>query len=214
MDLLEQYLERVAIMEVDAGMPTAEAQWKAYLDLQQCCGDNALPKEIIDMAEQAKKIASTKEIPITLDEFALAVQCSLDRMIESNKQNLNHATTYSRGFIKRLHEEVLGCLGEMAFAKYRLKDGFVPEINTFHKQADVDQVEVRSTDKENGSLIVRSNDVLNRTFVLAIVKDRSVVLAGWLKGFEAQEDQYLKDPNGYRPAWFVPQDELRPMPDK
>ena len=155
-----------------------------------------------------------KEVPITVDEFGLAVRCSIDRMIESSKQNLNHATTYKRGFCKRLHEEVLGCLGEIAFAKYRQKEKFVPEINTFHKQADVDQVEVRATDKEDGSLIVRENDVYDRTFVLAIVKENSVVLAGWLKGFEAQKSEHVRNPHGHRPAWFVPQYELHPIPDE
>ncbi len=144
-------------------------------------------------------------IELTLSEFDLAINTARLRMIASESLNCNHATTYERTLVKRLEEEVVGACGEIAFAKH-IGKFFVPSVNAFNKEADVGlNVEVRSTIRLDGCLIVRNNDLDDRAFVLAIVDGKNVDLAGWLYGRDAKKDEWIKNPHGYRKAWFVPQ---------
>ena len=148
-------------------------------------------------------------IHLTYAEFFHAVSAAQVRMAASTGAGLNAATTYHRTWIRRLVEETCGACGEMAIAKWQDR-WFVPGLGTFHTFADLfGDVESRGTDNEKGSLIVRDNDDDDRKFVLALVKGPEVTLAGWLYGAEAKVEAYARDPNGYRPAWFVPAANLR-----
>jgi hypothetical protein len=149
-------------------------------------------------------------VSLTLAEFDLAVNTARLRIVASAARGLNHATTYKRNVVTRLHEEVVGACGEIAVGK-AFGEFFVPSVNTFHERPDVMRdVEVRATDRADGCLIVRDNDDPGRRYVLAIVDGARVELRGWLRGSEAQQERYLRNPNGHRPAWFVPQSALRP----
>jgi len=150
------------------------------------------------------------EVEITIGEFCWAVSSALSRIMLSKQQGLNHATTYRRGLLARLVEEVVGVLGEMALAKHK-GVWFSPLINTFHYVPDCLGYEVRSTQVPDGRLIVRDNDAPERAFVLATTDGSAVRLVGWLYGGEAKQDQWRDDPHGRRPCWMVPQDRLRPM---
>jgi hypothetical protein len=150
-------------------------------------------------------------VELTLMEFLVTVETAKTRMVASAMQQINHATTYDRTWVRRLHEETVGACGEIAVGKY-LGAWFVPSVNTFHRVPDcLENVEVRSTDIMDGSLIVRDNDADDRRFILALVEGERVQLAGWIDGAEAKREEWKRNPNGYRLAWFVPQGALRPM---
>jgi hypothetical protein len=72
-------------------------------------------------------------------------------------------------------------------------------------------LQVRSTEYATGHLIVHPGDSAKDLFILVIVRGRNLTLKGWLPGCEAQEPKYWGDKfsNG-RPAFFVPQGDLRP----
>lgn len=151
------------------------------------------------------------KVVLSFSEFYSAVDAAKLRMAASAVKNLNHASTYKRNYIERLQEEVIGCCGEMAVAK-ALDKWFVPSIDTFHTRPDCfDSIEVRSTPRADGRLIVRDNDANDRVFILAIVNAPDITLAGWMLGGECKYDKYLYNPNDYRPAWFVPQKDLKTM---
>jgi hypothetical protein len=139
-----------------------------------------------------------------------AVTAATMRITISLAKGYNAATTYKRTWLKHLEEEIVGACGEKAFAAY-LGQYFVPSVNTFHEIPDVGEVEVRSTTREDGCLIVRDNDHDDRPFVLAIVTPPMVELKGWMRGCDAKSDRYKRNPNGHREAWFVPQCDLIPM---
>jgi hypothetical protein len=150
-------------------------------------------------------------VQLTLPEWDLAVNTARIRIIASASQRLNHATTYQRDVLTRLKEEVVGACGEIGLAK-SAGQWFVPGLNTFHSTPDfLRDVEVRSTDRADGSLIIRDNDDGGRRYVLALVSGSRVKLAGWMLGSDAKKDQWVRDPHGNRPAWFVPQRALRSM---
>ncbi len=151
------------------------------------------------------------DIVLIMPEFDLAVNTARIRMISSESQRLNHASTYERTLLKRLEEETVGACGEIAVAKH-LDGWFVPGVNTFHKVADcMKNIEVRSTTIATGCLIVRDNDDNGRKYILAIVASPSVKLIGWMYGKNAKVDKFKRDPGSRRQAWFVPQDQLYSM---
>lgn len=151
-------------------------------------------------------------ISLKFQEFDLAINTARLRMAVSIASGLNAGNKVrGRSWLKRLYEEVIGVCGEIAVAKL---GGFyfVPGLNEFHLVPDVfKDVEVRSTDREEGCLIIRDNDVPGRRFILAIVSGSEVILAGWIYGENGMKDEYLRNPNNHSPAWFVPKHKLSPM---
>lgn len=150
-------------------------------------------------------------VSLTVPEFIVAVESAKMRLIASEAASLNHATTYERDMGERLADEVCGACGELALAK-AAGQWFIPSVNTFHRVPDcLLDVEVRSTSLKNGSLIVRDNDSGERRYVLATVSAPDVRLAGWMYGHECKKPEFLRNPNGYRESWFIPQSLLRPI---
>ena len=150
-------------------------------------------------------------VKLSLVEFNVAVQSATARTLVSTIQNLNHASTYKRTWLTRLQEEVIGCLVELAMGKL-LGLYLIPEIGTYHHKPDcLHDIELRGTAYQDGKLIVRDNDASDRRYVLATVTGELVHFCGWCYGYEAKQAKYLDNPNGYRDAWMVPQDDLRPF---
>jgi hypothetical protein len=147
---------------------------------------------------------------VTLDpwEFKACVDVANIRMAVSNDSNLNHASTYQRDHLTRIQQEILGACGEMAVCKH-LGLFWTPSVNTFHHEPDIPpDIEVRSTDRLDGSLIVRDNDPPDRRYFLVTGKPPSLLVVGFISGHEARKDEWVRDPHGHRPAWFVPQHAL------
>ena len=150
-------------------------------------------------------------VPLSLPDMSVALNAAWMRIIASAAVGLNHKTTYSRSISTRIHEEFVGACGEMAVGK-AAGVYFVPSVNTFHRVPDcLGDCEVRSTDRTDGSLIVRDNDGDDRRYILAIVLDDKVDLVGWIKGSDAKQTEWLRNPHGHREAWFVPQSSLQPI---
>lgn len=80
------------------------------------------------------------------------------------------------------------------------------------KSRDVgSMIEVRSTDRQDGRLIVKPADSADAPFVLVIEEQNaaSYRIAGWMLGRDAQQYPILK--YGCDPAHYVPQSDLRPI---
>ena len=143
-------------------------------------------------------------------EFHGAAQVGLQRWAQSEARGMNHASTYSRDYLRRLVEEVVGACGERCVCKSCniYWDG---SVNTFHAIADImgAGVEIRTTDLDDGRMIIRDNDDGARIFILVTGKGPEFKIRGWLYGSECKKPAWESNPNGYRPAWFVPQCALR-----
>lgn len=152
------------------------------------------------------------KISLNFQELDLAVNTARLRMAVSIATQLNiGAKSDNRDWVQWFNDEVIGACGEIAVAKLG-KFYFVPRLNEFHSVPDVFRdVEVRSTDRDDGCLVIRDNDVLERRFILAILNDSDVVLAGWIYGTEGAKSEYLGNPNNNTSAWFIPINKLRPM---
>lgn len=151
------------------------------------------------------------KVVLTPEEHGVCIDAVQTRMSESKKQGLNHATTYSRTDEKRIEEETVGACGEMALAKALGLGGFKPAVNTFHNVTDLPaNIEVRATRRTNGRLIIRDNDPSDRWYFLVVGEPPVMNIVGFILGKDAKRELWLTNPNGYRPAWFVPQSALIP----
>jgi hypothetical protein len=115
---------------------------------------------------------------------------------------------------EKLHVDVLGVYGEYAFCK-ALGVPYEFTINTYKAEPDVApdwEIRTPKPKNRNGSLIIHcDNDVLTRRFALVTTPNyRHFELRGWIRGSDVR-DEWIKNPGGHRPAWFVPQDVLNPF---
>lgn len=132
------------------------------------------------------------------------------RILESSRQGLNHATTYQRDMPTRVKEEFVGASAELAWAHLHGKVWHNP-INEFHDIPDTGRYEIRATHHQRGGLIIRDNDPSERIYVLATVDKRAITFRGWAYGRDAKKPEHLFNPHGYRQAWKLTQNQLRPL---
>ena len=141
-------------------------------------------------------------------EFKACVDVANQRMTLSSEKGHNHASTYERTHLQRIEQEITGACGEMAVCK-ALGKFWTPSVNTFHTVADVvPAIEVRATRREDGCLIVRENDPSDRYYFLVVGEPPVVQVVGYMLGAQAKHPTFMRDPNGHRASYFVPQNLL------
>lgn len=153
-------------------------------------------------------------VTLTPWEYKAAVDLAVTRMAVSIDQGTKDITHEDRDWFDRLKVDVLGACGEVAVAKLTNKF-WSPSVNVMHRVADVGHdIEVRSTDRQNGSLIVRPNDDPCRWYFLVTGGPPVLTVCGYIKGEDAQKEEWVRNPHGHRKAWFVPQSALTPIPER
>lgn len=107
--------------------------------------------------------------------------------------------------------DIVGSLGELAVAK-ALNLYWEPVTDKKLKSlpGDVEGYQVRSTRHQSGKLIVYKTDSDEAPFILAVVREPEVLLAGWVYGKEAKSMVAPKS-GATAPEFWIPQDSLRPM---
>jgi hypothetical protein len=164
------------------------------------------------LQEDRKMIAVT----LTAEDVAHAEHVGMMRLRASGNSGRNPARSQDRPITERIFHERLGCMGEIAVARH-LGITWEGTVNTFHTRPDVGPFDVRTTNRRNGCLIIRDNDDPDVPVVLVYgsgTNDDPVMwLVGWMYGRDARRPEWLRDPHGKRPSWFVPAAKLRPIPD-
>lgn len=155
---------------------------------------------------------------VTLDEkdFEIGYGLGLLRVSESERLGCSTRLTPA-GRQKVIDINVLGALGEMAFAKW-LGVPFIATVNTFKTRPDVGGFEVRTAGFHNGKLIIRDDDLDTRPYVLVTSTHPPSLefrIHGFLLGKDGKKEKWLTDGgNGRAPAYFVPQSELHSFDDQ
>lgn len=118
-----------------------------------------------------------------------------------------HGATLENGW----NLDVEGAAGEMAFAKWRNNywSGNMGNL----KADDVGRYQVRTAGSHHFCLIIHEKDPNDRAFILVTGLAPHFVIRGWMWGRDAKQHIYWSDPAGGRPAYFIPQKDLRPMPE-
>jgi hypothetical protein len=106
--------------------------------------------------------------------------------------------------------DIESAAAEIAFAKF-IGEEWVGAVDTFHKPDVGEDWQVRYTDVENGCLIIREDrdkPKLHHRYVLVTGLIPNFKIRGYIIGHDAIKPKYLRNPNNYKPAYFVPQSDL------
>lgn len=150
------------------------------------------------------------KVTLTPAEVLLAYQVAAMRQT----QNMVRSTRAKHGAPEGPEGEILdviACRGEMAVAK-ALNLYWAGTVGRYGAPDVGEIVDVRTRRQRWHDLILHREDPDERPFVLAFAESpQSVELLGWILGSDGKQERHWKDPAGGRPAYFVPQSELRPM---
>lgn len=146
-------------------------------------------------------------VPLSERDIRLAAGNALERRLEWLREG--RAERYETAGPRGLGADFVGCLGELAVAKWldRYPGGF-----TGRGLADVQGVEVRTIDKVGAALQVYREDSPGSVFVLAFVGNvygDGVRIVGWISGAAAMDARHWRT-EYKRGAYMVPQTYLEP----
>src|SRR5262245_14237971 len=144
----------------------------------------------------------------TLDWYELlqAAIVGSQRQVKRLREGMHDAHGYN-GDGWSIHIE--GAAAEMAYAKATNRYWSVPVADDFRSvPGDVGTVQIRSTPRPNGCLILHPGDRDDAPFVLAIGRAPAFDFVGWGYAGDLKRREYWREDTG-RPAFFVPQDALR-----
>lgn len=145
-------------------------------------------------------------IELSSYEIFIAAQAGIMRQVENLK--LGRAPAYGIDDDKHWQVHIEGCLGECALAKYL--DIFWAGKGQL-RAPDVGEVDVRTTWRTNGCLLLHECDPDDRIFWLVCGINGSYDVKGWIPGREGKMSKFWGDPtNEGRAAFFVPQTALYP----
>jgi len=153
------------------------------------------------------------EFVFTEEERRLAMEEGMRRQSVNEAQGLRGRNNGPRFGAKALQVHLLGAAGEMAVASYMgLKEHLYTEKEAKRGSDDLPGgIDVKTRSKSRYDLIVQKYENPSKKFVLVTIENQQTLLHGWCYGHEAMDERYWADPARGRPAYFVPQSELRSM---
>lgn len=153
-------------------------------------------------------------VTLSHSELIHAAMLGMRRQIESLRLHRTPANGYDRSRSQEWGDHIEGACGECAAAK-ALNLYWNPTINTFHFAPDLNgvarQIEVRTRSKSHYDLIIRKDDDLSSVFILVTGVSPDFHVVGWIIGHDGAIDSNVKEYGGRPKAWFVPQEQLRPI---
>lgn len=144
-------------------------------------------------------------------------------ILKANESMSYNVGDYVKTNVPSLHRYYLGFLGEIGFHKLfsqiEWNNEEMNESTLLRKAAQLPDfshdIEIRTIDRENLSLIVRPFDFDHCYFILMYF-DKSTKWCkclGFFKGSEAKVKEFKKEWGYGRPAFYVPQNKLKPIYD-
>lgn len=127
---------------------------------------------------------------------------------KNNRRSRNNG--HSRG-AAALTNHLYGAAGEIAVAKYLSLEEYLfldkePVKNSRDLPCDID---VKCRPNHDWDLLVQLDDDPTKNFVLVTAQNKQIRLQGWINGKDAMREDWIKEYVKGRPAYSVPQSELR-----
>lgn len=150
-------------------------------------------------------------VALTDAEAEFAALVAFRRQIENLRRGRRnaHGAEVSRGW----DYHVRGALGEAVVASWA---GVPWSGNLGDLSADdVGSLQVRTRARITDDLMIQPNDKADRRYLLVVPAPGVLTyrIVGWIMGRDGRDPQFWGDPYGTgRPAYWVPQAALRPMP--
>jgi hypothetical protein len=150
-------------------------------------------------------------IHLTDAEVAQAIAEAMRLREESLQLNFQERMIASNKSPDQIQKE--GALGEAAVRKAFKIKWYQPETPQWsgapNKNPDVGNFEVRITPYDNGGLIVRPRDRINKPFILVVSKgSHDHMIIGWIHISNAKSNEFWRTDIPGPAAWFVPQTAL------
>ncbi len=148
-------------------------------------------------------------IEVVLDSYEMrqAAQAGVERHIESVSNGRRDRYGMSDVFGWQHHIE--GAMGELAVAKV-LDLYWNYGVNVF-KGPDVGDLQVRTTHRDTGNLLLHEADSPTARYVLVTGINGHYVVRGWISGWVGKQRKYWGEPQPGRPCYMVPQSALMPI---
>jgi len=105
-----------------------------------------------------------------------------------------------------LKMDLLGAAGEMAFASYfGMKNFLYTELRAKPGSIDLPpDIDVKTTDRHSNRLICQLDEAVEKRLVLVTIENMKTLIRGWRWVSECKRREWIKDPTGRRPAYFIP----------
>ena len=147
-------------------------------------------------------------VRLTGDEYLIALHAGCVRRANAYEKGRTHRYKADPRFNEQM--DMSGAVGEACVAKF---------LNVFWMGGDLGSrdvglaaggCEVRTKGDRNHRLILHPADHDDVPYVSVCVKDGAALICGWLFGKEGKQEKYWSEPVPGRPAYFVPNSDLRP----
>jgi len=158
---------------------------------------------------------SPLEFVFSPEERHLAMEEGIRRQSVNEAKGLRGRNNGPGFGVKALEVHLLGAAGEMAVASYMgLKKHLYAEKEARRGSDDLPGgIDVKTRSKHRYDLLVQRNEDPDRKFVLVTIQDQKTLIHGWAFGRDCMKEEFWADPARGRPAYFVPQQHLKPMED-
>jgi hypothetical protein len=150
------------------------------------------------------------EVELTKSEVFTAAMVGLQRQCSSLFKKSKNRFEIEKEKEWGIH--IIGAMGEAAAAR-GLGMYWPMSVDTYKDPDILPNIQVRTRTKDDGDLIVRDDDDDNEIFVLVTGTGPKFMLRGYVTGKEAKKKEWLKSPNGWKAAYFVPQSKLKSIED-
>jgi hypothetical protein len=147
-------------------------------------------------------------VSLTWREVRLAAFAGIDTNIMDIYKGFRDrygASTDENGWQKH----IVGAIGEFAVAK-ALNQYWPGADMELAARGDVSRLQVRSTTRRDGRLIVNRTDRDDAAFILVTGVPPKLTIPGWIEGAAGKNEAWWQTYNG-RSAFFVPQSALQPL---
>jgi len=164
------------------------------------------------MMAMQSKFATKVPVPyaLTAEEAQEAFNEGLRRHMENEASGMIGRNGGPSHGVAALRVHILGATGEMAVASYLdLKDFLFQDRYARRGSCDLPGIDVKTRSRHYYDLIVQRDESPEKKFVLVTIESQKILLHGWCYGREAMQKRFLADPARNRPAYFVPQKQLR-----
>jgi len=151
------------------------------------------------------------EVRLSKIEFFQAVNVGVIRQMQNKAKGRKDRFGAEKMDGWGIHIE--GACGEAAVAKYLniFYNGNIGNLSACDVNNNARNVEVRTAAKNHHSLILHKSDKDDSVYILVCGEAPVFNIKGWVMGRDGKKNEYWKDPTNNRPAFFVPQNALKPM---
>lgn len=166
-----------------------------------------------EVAHDERTRSEAIDVTLTQDQCIYPASIGVRRKLSAIEKNRNCSWGKSVG--DPWKEDIFGAVAEWIVAKWLKLPWKSFFENPSEAHGDVGGCEVRYTHYWNGHLRGNDHDKPDAPYILVVGEYPNFRIVGWAYGREVHQEKYFgsKQADGERPAYWMPQSDLRPLGD-